>query len=82
MSVKTVDDIEIFRKSGCHLGKIRGASAADEKNIDLIFEAVKIGGEVNTDAVSCDPNAFGISSCENSHEFRIVIENAFYRSVE
>ena len=74
VGVKTVDNIEMLRKRGGHFGQVRGASAADYKNIDFIFEFFEFVGMINSYARGSDLNSCGISSREYADKFGIVVE--------
>ena len=72
MGVKAVNHVEIPCESRSQLGQIRGTSATDDQNVDLILEALKLGGTENRNARESFYR-IGRTAGKDSHQLRILV---------
>ena len=73
MCVEAVHYIVQSRVLRRHLGKIRGASAADHQNVNLVCHLLKIVRMTDFNAFTGDPDSLRVTSCKYSGKFLVGI---------
>ena len=84
MGVKAVYYIKILHELRCLHRQIRGASAAENHDIDFILHLHRIFNSADRNALCLNPDGFRRASCKYCRQFhiRVLLNRTFYASAQ